>query len=269
MPELDVPLDRIRLGHTSRKDAWWVHPLLWSVFFLIGFGYLGIAIFWPTHYWSPPYLTPLASPLFYGEGPHAFFGPDKPSWWPAGIPLIPGVFIALFPAGFRISCYYYRGAYYKALWLDPPACAVGEPRHAYRGEHKLPLVLMNIHRYFLYFTIVVVFFLCYDVLLATRFPVAPGSSQTTFGIGVGTLIMAVNVVFVVLYTFSCHSFRHVVGGVLDVFSRAPLRKRAWACVTCINKRHGLWAWFSLYTMCSTDLYIRLCAAGIIHDWRLL
>ena len=25
---------------------------------------------------------------------------------------------------------------------------------------------------------------------------------------------------------------------------------------------------SLYTMCSTDLYIRLCSAGIIHDWRI-
>ena len=72
--------------------------------------------------------------------------------------------------------------------------------------------------------------------------------------------MAANVVFVWLYTFSCHSFRHFVGGALDVFSRHPLRKKAWDCVTCINKRHGAWAMASLYTMCSTDLYIRLCRA---------
>jgi hypothetical protein len=268
MPELHVPIERLRFGQTSRKDAWWLGPLLWSVFFIIGFGYLGVMIFSPYYYWAEPYLTPLASPLFYGEGPHALLGNDPPSWWPSYLPLIPGVFIALFPAGFRLSCYYYRGAYYKALWADPPACAVGEPRHDYRGEHKAPLVVMNIHRYFLYFGIALVFFLTYDVILATRFPVAPGSSETKFGIGLGTLLMAANVVFVALYTFSCHSFRHLIGGVLDIFSRSPVRKKAWDCVTCINRRHGLWAWCSLYTMCSTDLYIRLLAWGKITDWRI-
>jgi hypothetical protein len=120
---------------------------------------------------------------------------------------------------------------------------------------------MNIHRYFLLFGIILCFILAYDVYLATKFPVSPGSAETTFGLGFGTLLMAANVVFISLYTFSCHSFRHMVGGVLDVFSRSPLRKKAWDCVTCINKRHGAWAMVSLYTMCSTDLYIRLCRAG--------
>jgi hypothetical protein len=272
MPDLDVPLERIRFGQTSRKDKWWLHPLVWSIFFLIGFTYLGVAIFWPYHYWAGnngyPYLTPLASPLFFGEGPHALLGAAKPSWWPQFLPLIPGLFIAPFPAAFRLSCYYYRGAYYKALWADPPACAVGEPRKEYRGEHKLPLILMNIHRYALYFGIALVVFLAYDAIMATRFPVSPGSKETTFGVGLGTVLMAVNVVFVALYTFSCHSFRHIVGGVVDIFSRSPARKKAWDCVTCLNKRHGNWAWFSLYTMCTTDLYIRLCSAGVIHDWRI-
>jgi hypothetical protein len=269
MPELHVPIERLRFGQTSRRDAWWTQPIVWAILFVVGFTYLGVAIFWPSHYWSPPYLTPLASPLFYGEGPHAIFGPDKPGWWPAGIPLIPGVFIFAFPGGFRLSCYYYRGGYYKSLWADPPACAVGEPRHEYRGEHKLPLIVMNLHRYFLYFGIVLVFILAYDVYLATQFPVAAGASETTFGIGLGTVLMAVNVVFISLYTFSCHSFRHLVGGMVDVFSRNPIRKKAWDCVTCINKSHGTWAMVSLYTMCSTDLYVRLCAAGIISDWRII
>ena len=150
MPELDVPLERLRFGQTSRKDTWWLGPLIWSIFFVIGFGYLGIAIFWPTHYWAEPYLTPLASPLFYGEGPHAIFGPDKPSWWPSVSSAHPRACSSpRSPRGFRLTCYYYRGAYYKALWADPPACAVGEPRHEYRGEAKLPLIVMNIHRYFL------------------------------------------------------------------------------------------------------------------------
>lgn len=269
MAEMHVPLERLRFGQTARKDRWWVAPLLWSTFFIIGFTYLGVAIFWPTHYWSAPYLTPLASPLFFGEGPHAFFGPGKPGWWPDFLPLIPGIFIAPFPAGFRLSCYYYRGAYYKGLWADPPACAVGEPQRKYRGEAKWPLIVMNIHRYFMYFGIALVFFLTWDVWLATKFPVAPGANETTFGIGLGTIIMAINVVFVGLYTFGCHSFRHLVGGVKDILSRHPIRKKAWDCVSCLNRRHGLWAWCSLYTMCSTDLYIRLCAAGIITDWRIL
>jgi hypothetical protein len=268
MPDLDVPLERIRFGQTSRTDKWWLSPLLWGILFVVGFTYLGVAIFWPTHYWAEPYLTPLASPLFYGEGRHAIFGPDKPVWWPQFLPLIPGVFIAPFPALFRVTCYYYRGGYYKALLADPPACAVGEPRKSYRGEAKLPLIIMNIHRYGLYFGIALVVFLTYDAVMATRFPVAPGSHETQFGVGFGTLLMMVNVVFIALYTFSCHSFRHIVGGVLDVFSRSPVRKKAWDCVTCLNKRHGKWAMISLYTMCSTDLYIRLCSTGVIHDWRI-
>ena len=49
-----------------------------------------------------------------------------------------------------MTCYYYRGAYYKAFWADPPSCAVGEPRKKYLGESSLPLILQNFHRYFLF-----------------------------------------------------------------------------------------------------------------------
>jgi hypothetical protein len=57
--------------------------------------------------------------------------------------------------------------------------------------------------------------------------------------------------------------------VLDVFSKSPMRKKAWDCVSCLNRRHGLWAWLSLASMCSTDLYIRLLASGVLTDWRIL
>lgn len=268
-PQVDVPLERIRFGQTTRKDNWWVQPALYFAVIAIGFSYLIWGLLQPHNYWAPPYLTPLASPLIYGEGPHAWFGPDKPSWWPASIPLIPGVFIMLFPGGFRMTCYYYRGTYYKSFWADPPACAVGEPRKTYLGENSLPLIIQNMHRYMLLFAVALTFFLIYDVLMAMRFPVAPGAVETTFGIGVGTLIMATNVTFICLYTFGCHSFRHFVGGVLDVFSKSPARKKAWACVTCLNTHHGRWAMLSLLSMCATDLYIRLCASGVIHDLRII
>lgn len=268
MAQIDVPSSNLRFGQTSRKDTWWLSPLLWGLGFALGMGYLLWGLLQPHNYWAPPYLTPLASPLIFGEGPHAWFGADKPSWWPATLPLLPGLFVLWFPGGFRFTCYYYRGAYYKAFWADPPNCAVGEPRTQYRGEAKLPLIMQNLHRYFLYPAVALVAFLTYDVILATQFPVAPGASETEFGIGLGTLIMAGNVVLVSLYTFGCHAFRHIVGGVLDVFSKAPLRKKAWGCVTCLNKRHGLWAYSSMYSMVVTDLYIRLCATGVITDWRI-
>jgi hypothetical protein len=270
MPQLDVPLSRLRFGQTSRKDAWWLPTLLWGIAFVVGFGYLTWGIVQPHHYWSAPYLTPLASPLMFGEGPHAWFGHEAPSWYPSFLPLMPGLFIIAFPGGFRMTCYYYRGKYYKSLWADPVNCAVGEPRTSYRGEAKWPLLIQNAHRYFLYFAIIFIGFLSYDVYLATRFPVPGGAEeQTTFGLGLGTLIMAANVVFISLYTFGCHSFRHLIGGVKDILTKSPVRKKAYDCASCLNSQHGRWAMVSLYSMCATDIYIRLCSAGLIHDWRII
>jgi hypothetical protein len=268
MASIDVPLARIRFGQTARRDAWWRAPLVWAIAFAIGAGYLTWGLFQPDHYWNPPYLTPLASPLFFGEGPHAWFGPDKPAWWPMSLPLLPGLLIGLFPLSFRASCYYYRGSYYKAFFGDPINCAVGEHRGEYRGESALPFVLQNLHRYTLYFGIALIVFLGYDVIMATRFPVAPGANETRFGLGLGTIIMATNVILAGSYTFGCHAFRHLAGGVKDALSRSPLRKRVYDCSSCLNRRHGVLAMASLYSMVTTDLYIRLCAAGVIHDLRL-
>jgi hypothetical protein len=69
-------------------------------------------------------------------------------------PFSPAFLIMWIPAGFRFTCYYYRGAYYKAFWLDPVNCAVGEPRKTYLGERYLPLILQNVHRYFFYLAVV-------------------------------------------------------------------------------------------------------------------
>ena len=62
------------------------------------------------------------------------------------MPWSPALLILWAPGGFRLTCYYYRGAYYKAFWADPPSCAVGEPRGSYRGEHSFPPIMQNIHR---------------------------------------------------------------------------------------------------------------------------
>src|SRR4030095_4278930 len=125
--------------------------------------------------------------------------------------------------------YYYRGAYYKAFWADPPSCSVGEPRATYLGEQSFPLILQNVHRYFLYLAILFIGVLTYDVWHAFWFA-DPVTGQTTFGIGVGTILLAVNVVLLANYTFGCHSLRHLVGGFLDQPSKAPVCANAYRCV---------------------------------------
>jgi hypothetical protein len=171
------------------------------------------------------------------------------------------------PAGFRFTCYYYRGAYYKAFWLDPVACSVGEPRHSYLGERYLPLILQNVHRYFLYLALLFIVILGRDALDSLWFTGADGVRH--FGIGLGSLILFVNVVLIAGYTLGCHSLRHLVGGFLDSFSKASTCASCYNAVSCLNRRHMLWAWLSLFWVLVTDVYIRLCASGVIHDLRLI
>jgi hypothetical protein len=172
------------------------------------------------------------------------------------------------PGGFRLTCYYYRGAYYKTFWADPPSCTVGEPRKHYRGERSFPLILQNAHRFFLYLALLLLVILTIDVWRALWFTDA-ATGQTHFGIGVGTIVLATNVVLLACYTFGCHSLRHLVGGRLDELSKSSGRNQAYSCVTCLNQRHMLFAWLSLCSVMFADLYVRLCSMGIWSDWRIV
>ena len=250
------------LGATLRRDAWWMAPALTALVL----GSFGIYATWAAwigaHYEWGPYLSPFYSPLL------------RPAWWP----LSPAFLILVFPLGFRMTCYYYRRAYYRAFFLDPVACSVGEARHGYQGETKFPFVLQNLHRFFMYAAVVFIFILSYDVWLAMRWPVAGVSPSgellggpTQFGVGVGTLVMALNVVLLAGYTFGCHSLRHLVGGSVDCFSCASggrARYGLWRGVSRLNSNHMLWAWCSLFSVALTDVYIRLCAMGVITDIRI-
>jgi hypothetical protein len=99
--------------------------------------------------------------------------------------------------------------------------------------------------------------------------VDPVTGRETFGIGVGTVVLAVNVVLLGGYTSGCHSLRHLVGGFLDQPSRSPWCHRAHGCVSCLNRRHMLWAWMSLCSVMFSDVYVRLCSMGIWTDARIL
>jgi hypothetical protein len=266
MATVDVPLSRIRFGRTARKDSWWVMPLITFVVFSSFIVYVTWALLQGDNYWYGNYLSPLYSPELFGNSPHAVFGPWRWGWLPF-IAYSPAMLILIFPLAFRLTCYYYRGAYYKAFWADPINCAVGEPRHSYRGEAKLPLIVQNLHRYALYFALIFIFLLAVDAWHGLWFN-DPATGGKRFGVGVGSLVLIVNVVLLAGYTLGCHSLRHLVGGVLDQLSRAPVRKKTYDCVSCLNRHHPKWAWMSLVWVGFTDVYIRLCSMGVFRDWRL-
>lgn len=253
-------------GETMRRDAWWAQPLAVFLGLSAFIVYSTWAAFQGEHYAFGPYLSPFYSPELFGASAHSWFGP-KPGFWPGWLPFSPAFLILWAPGGFRLTCYYYRGAYYKAFWADPPSCAVGEPRHSYRGEHAFPLILQNVHRYFLYLALCFLVFLSYDVWKALWFT-DPATGETRFGVGVGTLVLAVNVVLLGSYTLGCHSLRHLVGGYLNRLSKHPVRFAGYRCVSCLNRRHMRWAWMSLFWVGFADAYVRLCSLGVWTDWRL-
>ncbi len=240
-----------RLGFlaTLRKDRWWMEPALVAAGLVVFFGYLTVSGFLDD--WAfeiGPYLSPIFEPKVH----------DKyPQWWAS-----PALIIIWVPAGFRATCYYYRLAYYRSLFLSPPACAVGDAAPRYGGESGFPFVLQNVHRFFMYGALVFVVFLWIGAIRGFHDP------DEGWGIGLGSGFLAVNAFLLMMYTFSCHSVRHLVGGGLDCFSCSrwtQARKRAWDYVTRFNEHHRFWAWISLIGVVATDVYIRLVANGHITD----
>jgi hypothetical protein len=240
------------LGSTLRRDAWWVEAIP-VILVLGGFGlYATFRAFEGKFFEWGPYLSPFYSPLL--DAGHR--------WWPYS----PALLILAFPLGFRATCYYYRKAYYRAFFLDPPACAVGEFKHRnYRGETRFPFILQNLHRYFFLGAVIFLCFLWYDAIRSFWF-------EGHFFIGVGSLVLLTNVILLSLYALSCHSWRHLIGGKLDCFTCTAFnrtRHGLWKKSSFLNERHMLFAWLSLFSVGLADFYVRLVASGAIHDLRIL
>ncbi|HKW63807.1 MAG TPA: hypothetical protein VJN89_14745 [Candidatus Acidoferrum sp.] len=259
MAQFDVPLVRAQFAQTSRRDTWWIQPLAVFLGLSTFIVYSTWAALQGNHYRFGPYLSPFYSPELFGDPVQSWLG-LKPAWIPAWVTA--AMLILWAPGGFRVTCYYYRGAYYKAFWADPPSCTVGEPRKTYLGERSFPLILQNIHRYFLYLALIFLVLLAHDVWKALWF-------DGHFGIGVGTLVLLANVTLLTCYTLGCHSLRHLTGGFRDRLSSARAGEGAYDCVSCLNRRHMLFAWLSLFMVGFADLYVRLCSMGIWRDWRIL
>ena len=252
---------RPRIGdRTLRQDRWWLAPAVTFVLFSAFVVYATWRAFSGVDYYTTPYLSPFYSPCLATscvEG-SSDFGQPVGGWWPFS----PALILLFVPLGFRMTCYYYRKAYYRAFWLSPPACAVAEPHGRYTGERRFPLILNNAHRWFWYAAVLVACVLTFDTVLTFR-----DSSGAWGHMGLGSLIFVANIVLIWGYTMGCHSCRHAVGGRLRHFSRHPVRYRAWTLVTRLNTRHAAWAWASLFSVALTDLYVYLLATGTISDPR--
>jgi hypothetical protein len=250
---------------TLRKDLWWLNPAM-VYFGLLGFVLYGVwAAFRDGNYYAGAqlgrdYISPFYSPCITNSCPVHTFGWDLVFW-----KISPALLILIFPMGFRLSCYYYRKAYYRSFWLSPPACAVADNHRSYSGETKFPLILNNIHRYFWYFALIFAGILTYDAVLAFRFPNSSGG--VSIGMGLGTLVLVINAVLIWIYTISCHSCRHLCGGQVDQFSKHKIRHKLWSLITPLNRHHQLFAWLSLFWVAFTDFYIWLVASGHITDPR--
>ena len=246
---------------TLRTDRWWLQPLVTVAVLGSFIIYATVRAFWNKHYYQDPYISPFYSPCLSDDcapAPHL-------GWFNFTNAMItPAILILVFPLGFRLTCYYYRKAYYRSFWASPPACAVAEPHAKYTGETRLPLIGNNVHRYFFYAGLVFNTILTYDALVAFRFEKDGGHH---FGVGVGTGVLVANATLLWLYSLSCHSCRHIMGGRLNHFSKHPIRYRFWTFVSKLNHHHMKFAWVSLFGVALTDLYVWLVSSGVFNDPR--
>jgi hypothetical protein len=247
-------------GRTQRRDAWAIYPVVQALVFTICAGYLTFSgvlwgpIFGPQYVEADGYLSPLFSPLILLK--------DMP-WW-----LSPGLLILWIPIGFRATCYYYRKAYYRFYFADPPGCAVGEPtaHRGFRMETAFPFILQNLHRYLLYLAFIPLFFLWLDVFKGFINWDAAGVAHPRVGFGGALLLL--NTTLLTGYSLSCHSLRHLVGGRIDCFSCTAARRvrySLWQRLTDLNRNHMWWAWTSLITVTLADVYVRALQAGLLTD----
>ena len=112
----------------------------------------------------------------------------------------PGLLILWIPLGFRATCYYYRKAYYRFYFADPPGCAVGEPtiHRGYRMETAFPFILR---------TCTATSCTWRSCRCSSSGPIAWLSVTNTGGyrLGLGVGILFLNALLLTGYSLSCHS----------------------------------------------------------------
>jgi hypothetical protein len=262
-----VALGGVRGGpekRTVRRDLWWVSPTVTFVVLTAFLAYTMWAMFQNANYYvgisqHRDLISPLYSPCIVGSCVPGSGGSLVLHWWT----ISPAILALIIPGGFRVTCYYYRKAYYRSFWQSPPACAVADGHSVYTGETRFPLILQNVHRYMWVLALIFNVILTIDAIMAFRMPGDGG-----IGVSIGTIVLVVNALFLWLYSISCHFCRHFCGGNLNRFSRHLFRHRLWKLITPLNAKHMQIAWASLIMVALADLYVRLVASGWIIDHKI-
>jgi len=262
-----VTLGGVRGGpdqRTVRHDNWWASPLATLVYLTAFVVYTTWAVFQNAYYYvgdaaHRDLISPFYSPCLTASCVPGAHGGVVITWWM----ISPSILIVGGPLCFRLTCYYYRKAYYRSFWQSPPACGVADGHAQYTGETRFPLILQNIHRYTWFIALIFNVILTIDAVMAFRLPGDGG-----IGVSIGTIVLVLNAVLLWVYSLSCHWCRHMCGGNVNQFSKHPIRYRLWKFVTPLNTKHMQFAWISLTWVALTDLYVRLVASGWIPDHKL-
>jgi hypothetical protein len=179
----------------------------------------------------------------------------------------PTILIVPLPGLFRLTCYAYRKDYHRHLFNHPLGCAnadrADETTRKYTGERNALFQVENFHRYFLYAGIAILPFFYYDFYHSLTY-----SNALTLG----GLFLLVNALCLTAWTFSCHAFRHIIGGNVDCYSCVPAggaRKGIYERQSWLNKHHEMLAWISLLMIFFTDLYLRGLTGGLSINPTLL
>jgi len=277
---MKLPMKR-GFGRTDRSDDWWKGPTAMAAYLGIMIVYATWRGFMESDFWffsqlgasscanwevaetftevsgcqtmaienqGSHVLSPLYSPLLF---PRSTWIP-KDLWW-----MSPAMFILIFPAGFRATCYYYRKAYYRAFLHQPTGCAVSKPWNEYSGETGI-LIVQNLHRYFMYIALIYLPILTYDIWLSINFH---NGGAHSYGLSIGSLVLLLNVTLLGGYTLGCHAFRHVIGGGSNNWTGTPMKRlkyRMWRFSTSLNEHHKDWALYSLFWVMLADLYVWAC-----------
>ena len=136
------------------------------------------------------------------------------------------------------------------------------------GEQLFPLILQNVHRYFLYLALLFLFLLASTSWKAIWFA-DPATGTTHFGIGVGTLVLAANVVLLAATRSAATRSATSSAAARSSSREHPAQTKLYDCVELPQPPAHAWAWISLFWVGSP---ISTCASARWAsgtDWRIL
>jgi hypothetical protein len=123
----------------------------------------------------------------------------------------------------------------------------------------------NLHRYFMYFSVLILPFFFYDFYIAVAY-------SGIFKITLGSLLLLANAVVVTVWVFSCHAVRHLTGGRVDCYGcklAGKSRNKFFRFQSYFNVHHEALAWTSLILFISVDLYLRALSAGLPLNFTII